>query len=104
MPSLAIHAWAELAKPNQQWITWEKITKPCNHRHHPACPQTMEAGISSQGLSPTQPNGLTTFWPNHTSRRLMEAPPSTFSSRALLRFGGLDAYVPQVKPGFRVEG
>lgn len=69
---------------------------------NPPSPQVVEAGISDAGGAP---NGATAFWPYHSRLRLQEAPAGAgLSSRALLLFGGLDAYVPTTRKSARVTG
>ena len=53
------------------------------------------AAISTQGLKAANTNGATTFWPNKATLRLAEKPGYNYSSRVLLRFGGLDGYLAQ---------
>lgn len=63
--------------------------------NNPSYAQNVDAAITSLGVSESSaPNGHTVFYPNHTTLRLMESPPSDYSSRVLLQFGSLHTYLP----------
>ena len=57
--------------------------------------QEVDAAISTDGATKKAPNGATNFWPNK-ELLLQEASGggAAYSSRALLRFGGVGAFVP----------